>query len=87
MTGSPYTYTVVARLLEAQRVTDIVLQDAGLEVPRQGDHYVTVCDRGARVPASAHREAGAGMHVHVLAARCDLETDKSLNIARLTTYT
>ena len=79
MTGSPYTYTVVARLLEAQRVTDIVLQDAGLEVPRQGDHYVTVCDRGARVPA--------GAHVHVLAARCDLETDKSLNIARLTTYT
>ena len=81
MTGSPYTYTVVARLLEAQRVTDIVLQDAGLEVPRLGDHYVTVCDRGARVPA------GAGVHVHVLAARCDLETDKSLNIARLTTYT
>ena len=79
MTGSPYTYTVVARLLKAQRVTDIVLQDAGLEVPRQGDHYVTVCDRGARVPA--------GVHVHVLAARCDLETDKSLNIARLTTYT
>ena len=28
-----------------------------------------------------HREAGGGVHVHVLAARCDLATGKSLNIA------
>ena len=31
--------------------------------------------------AVGHREAGGGVHVHVLAARCDLETGKSLNIA------
>ena len=31
--------------------------------------------------AIEHREAGGGVHVHVLAARCDLETGKSLNIA------
>ena len=28
-----------------------------------------------------HREQGGGQHVHVLTARCDLETGKSLNIA------
>ena len=31
--------------------------------------------------AIEHREAGGGVHVHVLAARVDLETGKSLNIA------
>ena len=31
--------------------------------------------------AIEHREAGGGVHVHVLAARCDLKTGKSLNIA------
>ena len=31
--------------------------------------------------AVQHRETGGGVHVHVLAARCDLETGKSLNIA------
>ena len=31
--------------------------------------------------AVLHREADGGVHVHVLAARCDLETGKSLNIA------
>jgi len=31
--------------------------------------------------AVLHRESGGGVHVHVLAARCDLETGKSLNIA------
>ena len=31
--------------------------------------------------AVQHREAGRGVHVHVLAARCDLATGKSLNIA------
>ena len=31
--------------------------------------------------AVQHREAGGGVHVHVLAARVDLETGKSLNIA------
>ena len=31
--------------------------------------------------AVEHRERGGGVHVHVLAARCDLETGKSLNIA------
>ena len=31
--------------------------------------------------AVQHREAGGGVHVHVLAARCDLATGKSLNIA------
>ena len=31
--------------------------------------------------AVLHREDGGGVHVHVLTARCDLETDKSLNIA------
>ena len=31
--------------------------------------------------AVVHRERGGGVHVHVLAARCDLETGKSLNIA------
>ena len=31
--------------------------------------------------AIEHREAGGGVHVHVLAARCDLATGKSLNIA------
>ena len=28
-----------------------------------------------------HRESGGGAHVHVLAARCDLETGRSLDIA------
>jgi len=28
-----------------------------------------------------HREEGGGAHFHVLAARCDLETGRSLNIA------
>ena len=28
-----------------------------------------------------HRERGGGVHVHVFAARCDLETGRSLNIA------
>ena len=28
-----------------------------------------------------HRERGGGAHVHVLAARCDPETGRSLNIA------
>ena len=31
--------------------------------------------------AVAHRERDGGVHVHVLAARCDLETGRSLNIA------
>ncbi|MYH22194.1 MAG: relaxase/mobilization nuclease domain-containing protein [Acidobacteria bacterium] len=31
--------------------------------------------------AVLHREDGDGVHVHVLAARCDLETGRSLNIA------
>ena len=31
--------------------------------------------------AVLHRERGGGVHVHVLAARCDLETGRSLNIA------
>ena len=31
--------------------------------------------------AVEHRQHGGGVHVHVLAARCDLETGKSLNIA------
>ena len=31
--------------------------------------------------AVLHREKGGGAHVHVLAARCDLETGRSLNIA------
>ena len=31
--------------------------------------------------AVLHREKGGGSHVHVLAARCDLETGRSLNIA------
>ena len=31
--------------------------------------------------AVAHHERGGGVHVHVLAARCDLETGRSLNIA------
>ena len=31
--------------------------------------------------AVQHREEDGGVHVHVLAARCDLETGKSLNIA------
>ena len=31
--------------------------------------------------AVLHREQGGGIHVHVLTARCDLETGRSLNIA------
>ena len=31
--------------------------------------------------AVQHREADGGVHVHIMAARCDLETGKSLNIA------
>ena len=31
--------------------------------------------------AVEHRERGGGVHVHIFAARCDLETAKSLNIA------
>ena len=31
--------------------------------------------------AVEHRERGGGVHVHIFAARCDLETGKSLNIA------
>ena len=32
--------------------------------------------------AVLHRERGGGVHVHVLTARCDLETGRSLNIGR-----
>ena len=35
--------------------------------------------------AVEHRERGGGVHVHILAARCDLETGKSLNIAPTST--
>ena len=38
----------VGRVVDALGPKGVTLQDAGLEVPRQGDHYVTVCDRGAR---------------------------------------
>ena len=31
--------------------------------------------------AVEHRERGGGVHVHIFAARCDLETGRSLNIA------
>ena len=31
--------------------------------------------------AVVHRERGGGAHMHILAARCDLETGRSLNIA------
>ncbi|MDE3261043.1 MAG: relaxase/mobilization nuclease, partial [Acidobacteriota bacterium] len=31
--------------------------------------------------AVLHREHGTGVHVHVLTARCDMETGRSLNIA------
>ena len=31
--------------------------------------------------AVLHRERGGGVHVHVLAAQCDLETGRSLNVA------
>ena len=31
--------------------------------------------------AVLHREQGGGVHVHILTARCDLETGRSLNIA------
>ena len=31
--------------------------------------------------AVLHRESGGGVHVHVLAARCDLATGRSLNVA------
>ena len=31
--------------------------------------------------AVLHRERDGGVHVHVLTARCDLDTGKSLNIA------
>ena len=39
----------------------------------EGDRYAWA--------AVLHRERGGGAHVHVLAARCDLETGRSLNIA------
>ena len=56
---------------EIDRVLDEVEQTAwaGLE----SDRYAWA--------AVQHRSATGGVHVHVLAARCDLETGKSLNIA------
>ena len=53
-------------------------------------HWVSLCRRLASSTRSgrfhelrrdSYREADGGVHVHVLAARCDLETGQSLNIA------
>ncbi|WP_420636860.1 hypothetical protein [Candidatus Palauibacter sp.] len=45
---------------------------------RLGPDSNPIATRGAAV---LHRKRGGGAHVHILAARCDLETGRSLNIA------
>ena len=73
-----YTSGVIAWAPENQpsdqdidRVLDEVEQTAWAGLAP--DHYAWAAVR--------HRDADGGVHVHVLAARCDLETGKSLNIA------
>ena len=73
-----YTSGVIAWAPEDEPTDEQIgaVLDAFEETARAGLEF----DRYAWT-AVLHRERGGGAHVHVLAARCDLETGRSLNIA------
>ena len=91
--GGPDQVAAVADALEfEQKYTSAVIalapedQPSDTEIDRVLDEFEDTAwpglapDRYAWT-AVRHREAGRGVHVHVVAARCDLETGTSLNIA------
>ena len=91
--GDPDTVAAVADSLEFQhKYTSGVIAWAPEDRPTSAQ-IDTVLDKFERTAwaglepdryawtAVEHRERGGGVHVHVLAARCDLLTGKSLNIA------
>ena len=91
--GDPDQVAAAADALEfEQKYTSAVIawapedQPSDTEIDRVLDEFEDTAwpglapDRYAWT-AVRHREAGRGVHVHVVAARCDLETGKSLNIA------
>ncbi len=91
--GDPDQVAAVADALEfEQKYTSAVIawapedQPSDTEIDRVLDEFEDTAwpglapDRYAWT-AVRHGEAGRGVHVHVVAARCDLETGKSLNIA------
>ena len=91
--GDPEQVAAVADALEfEQKYTSAVIawapedQPSDREVDRVLDEFEDTAWPGLAADRYAwtavrHREAGGGVHVHVVAARCDLETGKSLNIA------
>ena len=91
--GDPQRVAAVADSLEFEhRYTSGVIAWAPEDQPSEGQIEQTLeeFERTAWAgldteryawTAVLHRESGGGVHVHVLAARCDLKTGKSLNIA------
>ena len=91
--GDPDQVAAVADALEfEQKYTSAVIawapedQPSDKEIDRKVDEFEDTAWPGLAADRYAwtavrHREAGGGVHVHVVAARCDLETGKSLNIA------
>ena len=91
--GDPHVVAAVADALEFHRkYTSVVIAWAPEDRPTDAqvgaviDEFEKTAwaglapDRYAWT-AVAHREHGGGVHVHILAAQCDLETGRSLNIA------
>ena len=91
--GDPDQVAAVAGALEfEQKYTSAVIawapedQPSDREIDRVLDEFEDTAWPGLAADRYAwtavrHGEAGSGVHVHVVAARCDLQTGKSLNIA------
>ena len=91
--GDPEQVAAVADALEfEQKYTSAVIawapedQPSDREIDRVVDEFEDTAWPGLAADRYAwtavrHREAAGGVHVHVVTARCDLETGKSLNIA------
>ena len=91
--GDPDAVAAVADTLEFEhKYTSGVIawapedRPSDLEIDRVLDEFEQTAWAGLEPDRYAwaavqHRAATGGVHVHVLAARCDLETGKSLNIA------
>ena len=91
--GNPDMVAAVADSLEFERkYTSVVIAWAPEDRPT-GEQIEAVLDEFERTAwaglepdryawtAVLHRERGGGVHAHILAAQCDLQTDRSLNIA------
>ena len=91
--GNPDMVAAVADSLEFERkYTSVVIAWAPDDRPTEEqigavlDEFEKTAWAGLRPDRYAwtavlHRERGGGVHMHVLAAQCDLETGRSLNIA------